>query len=279
MTAFHIYYGISAGEVVVGDKEGLVQVTAGVVPDVKDKVAHALFLEFKGGLVAFFVGGAGEFPEAEVPHGIGEHECGIHAVHGDFPTGYFKGYDFFLPLDGNGNLCSGGTLYSAHHAVLGELHAGNHLVVHFKQAVSYHEANFLRGAAGDNLQNYRSIIGDVELYADSVKVPGKFLFRCVTLHWRHVHGMGVQTGKGGGNRGISYGSAGKGVHVIAFNHLQDGVEFLPVTVLCRNHVLGLTVTHHRKSNEGAENDAHHYLKNLNCLFTHCLSAQQGYRPV
>ena len=268
MEAFHIDDGVSAGEVVVAHEEGLVKVAAGVVADVEDKVPHPLVLEFQGRLVTFLVGGAGEFPKPEVADCVRKHKRGVNAVEGNLSAGYFKRDYLLLALDCDGYLCAGGALYAAHHTVLGEFHAGNHFVIYFEEAVSGEKAHFLRRTAGDYLQNYSRVIGDVELYADTVKIAGQFLLRGIALHGRHIHGMGIKAGKDGGHRGIRRAVFGEGVHVVTLNNLEDGIQFLPVLVFCGHKVLGLPVTDNRQSNKGAEYDAHYYLKDLYGLFTH-----------
>ena len=264
--AFHIDYGVSAGKVIVAHEESLVKVSAGIVPYVKDKVFHPLFLEVQGCLMAFLVGCAGEFTQPYVAHGVREHKRGVYAVYGYFSPGNLEGDDLLLPLDGDGDLGSGRSLDTAHHTVLGEFHARDHFVVHLQETVSYHKTHFFRGTSGNDFQHYCGVVGNVELYADSVEISGEFLLGGIEFHGGHIHRVRIQTGKGGSNGGISDTVAGEYIHI--------GVQFLPVPVFGGNHVLGLPVTDYRQSNEGAKHDAHYYLEYLNCLFTHFLSAQQ-----
>ncbi len=229
---------------------------------------HPLVLEFQGRLVAFLVGGAGEFPKPEVTDCVSEHKRGVNAVEGNLSAGYLKRDHLLLPLDRDGNLCAGRALYAANHTVLGEFNAGNHFVVHLEEAVSGEKAHLFRGASGDDFKHNCCVVGDVELYADSVEISGKFLFRSVALNGGHIHGMGIKAGKDCGHCGIRRAVFGEGVHVVTLNNLEDGIEFLPVLVFCGHKVLGLPVTDNRQSNKGAEYDAHYYLKDLYGLFTH-----------
>ena len=245
MQALDIHDGVSLGQEVVGKQQRLVHVTAGIVPDVKDKVLHTFLLQFEGGLVALPEGSAGELGKTKIADGILQHEGGIHAVHGNFPAHNLEGDDFPLALYGHGDFGTGGALDAAHHAVLGELYAGNYFVVHLEETVSGHEAHFLRGAAGDDLQHDGGVVGHIELDADSVKVAGKFFLRSLQLLGRQIHRVRIQPGERRHDGGIGHSLAVEGVHVILLHHVQHKVELAPVGITGIDEVFCVPVTDHR----------------------------------
>ena len=82
--------------------------------------------------MALLEGGAGEFSQPQVANGVPDDEGGIYAVYGNFSAGNLEGNLFRAPLDRNGDLGSCRAFHASHHAVLRELDAGNHFIVHLQ---------------------------------------------------------------------------------------------------------------------------------------------------
>ena len=245
MESLYIYYGIPAREEVIREQQGLVHITAGIVPHVKDQVLHPLFLQLDGSFVALLEGSAGELAQAQVADAVGQHERGVHAVHRNLAARNLKGNGFLLTLDGYGDLGPGRALEAPHHTVLRELHAGNHRLVHLQQAVSGHETHLFGRTAGDDLQHDGRVVGDVELDADTVKIAGKLFLRGLQFLRRQVYRVRVQLGKGGRNGGVRHALAVEGVHVILFHHIQYQVQLAPVCVPGIQQMLRFPEANHR----------------------------------
>ena len=270
MEAFDIHDGIPGREEVVGQQQRLVHVTAGIITDVKNQVRHPLLHELERGLVALLEGGAGEFTQPEIPHGVPDHEGGIYAVYGYFSAGNLEGYLLRTPLDRNGDLGAGRTFHPAHHAVLRELDAGNHFVVHLQQTVTHLQAHLFRRAAGDHFQDNSGVIGHIELNADTVEITRKFLFRITELLRRQVHRMRVQLGEGRHDGGIRHPLPVEGVHIVLFHHVQHQIELAPIHIFGAQQMLGFPVADNPQCNKGTDDDAQNHLYQLNeGLFFHC----------
>ena len=102
-------------------------------------------------------------------------------------AGYLEGDDLAAALDCDRHLGAGRALHAAHHAVLRETYARNRRGVDLEQTVSRLHAELLGGAAGDDLDHHRRIVGHVELYSDTGEVAGKVFLRLFELLRRHVY--------------------------------------------------------------------------------------------
>ena len=113
-------------------------------------------------------------------------------MHRDFSALDIERNLLLSPLHENPDLCSGTSLHAAHHAVLREFDARNIARIHFQDAVSRLESDFFGRTSGDDFQDDRRVIRDIELYADAVEVAGKLSLRFLQFHRRQINGMRVK---------------------------------------------------------------------------------------
>ena len=192
--ALEIDYLITLVEEHVSQGESLVEIASRVVPQVENHTGHALGEQLGSSEQDFLVGVARELGKAQIAGAVVHHEGGVHAMHRNLAPGYVEGD--FLPVAEHGDLHlgAGRALHPPDHAVLRELHARNGNVVDVHQPVPLKHSRLLCRTAGDDLQHYGRIVRDVELYAYSVEIAGKFRLGSLKFLRLKVYGMGVQLG-------------------------------------------------------------------------------------
>ena len=132
--------------------------------------------------------------------------------------------------DGDRNLGAGRALHASDHAVLGEVHAGNDLVIHAQETVSRQHAYPLGRTARDDFKYYGSVVGDIELDPDAVEIAGQVSLGLLQLCRRHIHGMRIKPGERRRNGGIRNLLAIDRIHIHLVDFLKDEIELTPVFV-------------------------------------------------
>ena len=228
--SFHIYYGIAAGQEFVREIKGLVQITAGIVPEVEDQSGHPFREQFCRCRPHLLESGAGELGQADVSGSFVKHEPRVNAVKGNLGPHYLEGNHFPAAFHRYEHFSACRALYPGHDAVLREFYAGNNGVVHLKEAVAGLEAHFFRRPAGYYFKHDGSIGRHIELDADALEIAGKVLNRSLVVYGREIHGMRVQRSQGSRNGRIGHTCAVQGVHVVLLNHIEDYVKLCPVLI-------------------------------------------------
>ena len=129
--------------------------------------------------------------------------------------------------DSDGDLRSGRSLHPSDHAVLGELHSGDDLVVNFEKTVSGEKAHLLGRSTGNDLQNDGGVVRHIELYANPVEIPREFGFGLLKILGREINRMGIQLGESRDYGGIGHAFHIHRIDIPLFDFLEDDIELLP----------------------------------------------------
>ena len=232
MESFQVYDFIAAVEEEIGEQEGLVEITAGIVPQIKDEARHPLPQQFQGGHADFLEGRTGEFGQADVTGRIIDHERGVHAMDRNLSAGDFKLRIFPIATDRHIDFRPGRTFQPTHHAVLRKLDARDDFVIHLDEPVTRLKPDFLGRAAGNDFQHDGRIIRDIELDADTVEIPGQLGFGLFELYRGKINGMRIQLGQSRHDGRIGHALDIDGIDIVLLDLIQDQVEFLPVGIPC-----------------------------------------------
>ena len=229
--AFKIHDACALGEEKIRQEECLVEESATVVAQVENQTFHPLFQEFIGSLGHLEIRRARELAEPQIPGCVVHHEGCVQAVHGDFSTGDLERDGLSVAQYGQFDLRTGRTAHLANHAVLWEFHSCDRLLVYFQDAVTRLKSDFFGRASGDDFQHDGSVVGNIELYADSVEVTGEFCLGLFENCWRHVDGMRVEGAKSCGDGRIGNSLAVYRINVVFIQRLQHEIKFAPVAEL------------------------------------------------
>ena len=191
-----------AGDELVADFEGHVEVAAAVATQVEDEVFHALFLQAADGFFEFGGGGGGEAFEFDVAGERVGHEADVDAVHRDGAAGDDELDGFFFAAAHHGDFHLG-TFFAAQvlaYPVVGDALSDRHGVIDLDDLVTGHQSDFFRRTVDDDLHHVDGVLDELEGHADAVEGA--------------LQGFGH-----GGN--VLGGDVG-GVRVQLFEHLVDG---------------------------------------------------------